>query len=72
MAEVNFCLPPQLEMRKKNMADQFWKWKRQLEIYMDASNGTNKTVKTHSLPTFCLIFFFIPFISVTVIFVSFL
>ena len=43
MAETR--LPPPLKMSEDNLADQFRKWKRQLEVYMKASGTTSKAVK---------------------------
>ena len=45
MAEANFRLPPPLKMSEDNLADQFREWKRQLDVYTEASGTTSKTVK---------------------------
>ncbi|KAK3770331.1 hypothetical protein RRG08_029984 [Elysia crispata] len=48
MAEASFRLPPPLKMSEDNLADQFRKWKSQLEIYLEASGTNNKPPKTQS------------------------
>ena len=48
MAEANFRLPPPLKMSEDNLADQFRKWKRQLDVYMEASGTTSEAVKTQA------------------------
>ena len=35
-------LPPNLDLTDGNLADSFRKWKRQLEVYMEASGANNK------------------------------
>ena len=48
MAEASFRLLPPLKMSEDNLADQFRKWKSQLEIYLEASGTNNKPPKTQS------------------------
>ena len=42
MEMAQFHLPPNLDMTDGNLADSFRKWKRQLDVYMEASGGNNK------------------------------
>ncbi|PFX14758.1 Retrovirus-related Pol polyprotein [Stylophora pistillata] len=42
MGMAQFHLPPKLDLTDGNLADAFRKWKRQLEVYMEASGTTNK------------------------------
>ena len=42
MEMAHFHLPPKLDLTDGNLADSFRKWKRQLEVYMEASGTTNK------------------------------
>ena len=42
METAQFHLPPKLDLTDGNLADAFRKWKRQLEVYMEASGTTNK------------------------------
>ena len=37
-----FRLPPQLELTTGNVSENFKKWKRQVEVYLAASGGTDK------------------------------
>ena len=37
-----FRLPPQLELTTGNVSENFQKWKRQVEVYLAASGGTDK------------------------------
>ena len=48
MAEANFRLPPPLKMSEDNLADNFRKWRRQLEVYMEVSSTVNKPSKTRT------------------------
>ena len=42
MAEASFRLPPSLELNEGNIAENFKKWKRHLDIYMIASGIAEK------------------------------
>ena len=42
MEMAQFHLPPNLHLTDGNLADSFRKWKRQLEVYMEASGANNK------------------------------
>ena len=42
MEMAQFHLPPNLDLTDGNLADSFRKWKRQLEVYMEASGANNK------------------------------
>ena len=42
MQMAQFHLPPNLDLTDGNLADSFRKWKRQLEVYMEASGANNK------------------------------
>ena len=42
MAMAQFHLPPNLDLTHGNLADSFRKWKRQLKIYMEASEAKPK------------------------------
>lgn len=48
MAEANFRLPPELNLSTGNIADNFRKWRRQLEVYLEASGGSAKPNKTQT------------------------
>lgn len=37
-----FRLPPELELTTGNVSENFKKWKRQVEVYLAASGGTEK------------------------------
>ena len=37
-----FRLPPQLELTGGNVTENFKKWKRQVDVYLAASGGTDK------------------------------
>jgi hypothetical protein len=39
---AQFHLPSSLDLTDGNLADSFKKWKRQLEVYMEASGNNNK------------------------------
>jgi hypothetical protein len=42
MEMAQFHLPPSLDLTDRNLADSFKKWKRQLQVYMEASGNNNK------------------------------
>ncbi|PFX12096.1 Retrovirus-related Pol polyprotein [Stylophora pistillata] len=42
MEMAQFHLPPKLDLTDGNLADAFRKWKRHLEVYIEASGTTNK------------------------------
>ena len=42
MEMAQYHLPPKLDLTDGNLADSFRKWKRQLEVYMEVSETTNK------------------------------
>ena len=42
MEMAQFHLPPKFDLTDGNLADSFRKWKRQLEVYMEAIGTTNK------------------------------
>ena len=48
MEMANFLLPPKLDLTDGNPADGFRKWKRQLEVYLEASRTTNKPKQRHT------------------------
>ena len=39
---AQFHLPSSLDLTDRNLADSFKKWKRQLQVYMEASGDNNK------------------------------
>ncbi|XP_056003410.1 uncharacterized protein K02A2.6-like [Ostrea edulis] len=44
-----FRLPPQLELTIENVSENFKKWKRQVEVYLAASGGTDKAKEVQEL-----------------------
>ena len=42
METAQFHLPPSLDLTDRNLANSFKKWKRQLQVYMEASGNNNK------------------------------
>ena len=42
MAEANFRLPPSLDITDGNVAENYKKWRRQMDIYLIASGATTK------------------------------
>ncbi|KAK3794020.1 hypothetical protein RRG08_028454 [Elysia crispata] len=48
MAEANFRLPYPLNLAEGNLSEQYKKWQRQVEIYMEASCATSKPPKTQA------------------------
>ena len=42
MEMAQFHLPPNLDLTDGNLADSFRKWKRQLEVFMEASGANNR------------------------------
>ena len=45
MAEAHFKPPTFLNLSDGNLAEHFRKWKRQMEIYMEASGARSKSSK---------------------------
>ena len=48
MTEANFRLPNPLNLTEGNLSEQYKKWQRQVEIYMEASGATSKPPRTQA------------------------